>query len=484
MEKLSLKKKLFVIRLYFEGLSYDEIAAKAGIGKGTVANVITELKAGRFPEFGDLSEQIDLLRELAVDLKRTRLTPVQAAVGVSVLSRLQELRIEPNEIEGLSALCQTLNADGIDIPLFMRAALAFEEERRRTGLSVEELEIKVKDLEESANRLEPLAKEVANREAQLTELDAKNQTLTEKVSGIENHHEILVENVRGKEQRETELSSRVIGLEGRAQRADERLAIARKDLKELSGIGMSLDNLTAFTQRLKVVAQRHGIKPEVLSSKLMDELEQLDEGLGLDTINKAKNQELCRIDSAIRKGEEKSTAISNTNEKLRQERSELKAVLSEERRHITNNIVAINRIAENTIAELEAAISEERRHITKDFEAINLSVVSTITKLKQDLAAGVRGSVIEVNKLKNQALQLGRELGQFNEMIESNKWLKGLQALAKGDEEVEPDQVRVIGITVLRSILSWMKHYYENSNSPWWLVSISNLLGELERWKP
>ena len=76
MEKLSLKKKLFVIRLYLEGLSYDEIAARASVGKGTVANIITDLKVGRFPEYGDLSEQMELIRELAVDLKRTRLTPI------------------------------------------------------------------------------------------------------------------------------------------------------------------------------------------------------------------------------------------------------------------------------------------------------------------------------------------------------------------------------------------------------------------------
>ncbi|GAF88920.1 unnamed protein product, partial [marine sediment metagenome] len=41
MEKLSLKKKLLIIRLYTEGLSYSEIAIKASVGKGTVANVIT-----------------------------------------------------------------------------------------------------------------------------------------------------------------------------------------------------------------------------------------------------------------------------------------------------------------------------------------------------------------------------------------------------------------------------------------------------------
>ncbi len=168
MEKLSLKKKLLIIRLYTEGLSYSEIAIKASVGKGTVANVITDLKIGRFPEFGDLSEQLELIRELAIDLRRSRLTPVQSAVGITVLSRLQELGVEPGEIEGLSALYRTLNTEGTDIQSFIRVALSLEKVRKRTGLSVEELEMKVKGLEESASRLEPLAREVADSEAQLT----------------------------------------------------------------------------------------------------------------------------------------------------------------------------------------------------------------------------------------------------------------------------------------------------------------------------
>ena len=455
MEKLSLKKKLLIIRLYTEGLSYGDIANKAGVGKGTVANVITELKAGRFPEFGDLPEQLELIRELAVDLKRARLIPVQAAVGVMVLSRLQELGVEPGEIEGFSALCRTLNADGIDIPFFIRAALAFEEQRERTGLSVEELEAKVRGLEESVSRLEPLAKEVADREAQLTELNAQSESLAEEVSELEKHSNVLQDKVRDKEQRETELSNRVRELEDRSQNADERLITARKDLKILSGIGMSPDNLSAFAQRLKVIAQRHSIKSGALCSRLMDELEQLDEGLGLETIMKTKKQELRRIEDTILKTKEESTALTSTNDKLRQERSSLRA-----------------------------ALLEERRHIVKDIKAINTTAISMITKLKQDLGTGVRESIIEVNKLRNQALRLGKELGQFNEMIESNKWLKGLQALVKGDEEVEPAQVRVIGITVMRSMLTWLDHHAQDSGVPYVLrPSITSLIGELERWK-
>ena len=434
MEKLSLKKILLVIRLYFEGLSYSEIAVKAGVSKGSVSNIILELKAGKFPQYGDLSEQLDMLRELAVDLKRTGTTPVQAAVGISVLSRLQELGIEPNEIEGLSALCQTLNADGIDIPSFIKATLAFEETRKRTGLSVDELETKAKDLEESVSRLKPLAKEIARKETRLTELNEQSESILEETAEFVKRNEILKQSVESKEQRETVLSNRVRDLEERVQSNEERLAVSRNGLKELAGIGMSPDNLTAFSQRLKVVAQRHGMKPEVIYRKLMDELEQLDEGLRLDTITKVKKQELRKLENTVLKAEEESAAISSTNETLRQEQSELKAVLLEERSNITNNIEAINRTAENTTAKLKAVILEERKQISKVFEDINMATENTITELKQNLRIGVGESIGEVNKLKDKALELGKELGEYYQIMESNKWIKGLQALIKDDK--------------------------------------------------
>ena len=113
------------------------------------------------------------------------------------------------------------------------------------------------------------------------------------------------------------------------------------------------------------------------------------------------------------------------------------------------------------------------------------SYKSTITELKEDLGVGVRDSITEVNKLRNQALRLGKELGQFNEMIESSKWLKGLQSLLRDDEEVELSQVRVLGMTVLRCIRSRLDQAYKDSGSqPLLRASINNLIGGLEGWKP
>ena len=132
MKQLSLRKKLLVLRLYFEGLSYDEIAVRAGIGKGTVANIISELKAGSFPEAGDLSDQLEAMRELAVDLRHSRLTLAQASIGLTVLSHLTELGVEPSDIENCAALGHIAAAKGTDIQSFTRAALSLEKMRRQT----------------------------------------------------------------------------------------------------------------------------------------------------------------------------------------------------------------------------------------------------------------------------------------------------------------------------------------------------------------
>jgi len=91
MEKLTSRKKFTVVRLYLSGLSYDEIAARSSVSKGTVANIVADLKAGSFPEAADVGEHVETLRELSFDLKRSNLTPGQCAAGLIILNRIKEL---------------------------------------------------------------------------------------------------------------------------------------------------------------------------------------------------------------------------------------------------------------------------------------------------------------------------------------------------------------------------------------------------------
>jgi len=45
------KKRMEVLKLYFEGLSYDEISKAARISKGSVVNIVRELMRGSIPNF-------------------------------------------------------------------------------------------------------------------------------------------------------------------------------------------------------------------------------------------------------------------------------------------------------------------------------------------------------------------------------------------------------------------------------------------------
>jgi chromosome segregation ATPase len=454
MQEISLKKKVSIIKLYLEGLSYDEIAARGNISKGTVANIISELKAGRFPEYSDLPEQLELLRELAVDLRKSRITSIQAVLGASMFSRLQELGIEPSEMGSLSDLCRSLDKEGMEVRPFLNAARALEEERERSGLSVEELEMKVRDLEETANRLEPLKREVKAYATQLTDLGEKRRVMTEKVTTLEERTKVLGNNVKYKEQRETALSGRIIELEDRAQNADERLATARKDIKTLSDIGISLDSLSGFAERLKGIAQRHNIRPEDLSNRLLSELEQLNKCIGLETILQDKENEIRNLEDIILKKKDKAAEITSTNETLRQEQSSLRASLLEERKHIITDIKGINAVAR-----------------------------VAITQLKEDLSAGIRESTAEVNKLGDQALEIGKDLGRFDETVESNQWLIALKGLVKG-ESIDQSEVRQIGIVVLRGMQTYLVTDTSDYGSPSLLkLQIDNLIEALVRWK-
>ncbi len=59
-----------VLKLYFESESCNKIANACGISKSSVVNIIDKLKKGICPEFNSLLGQVDVLRDLAVELRK------------------------------------------------------------------------------------------------------------------------------------------------------------------------------------------------------------------------------------------------------------------------------------------------------------------------------------------------------------------------------------------------------------------------------
>ena len=71
--EIPIDRKLEVVKLYFEGLAYDNIVEKTGVAKGTVAAIVEALRAGEFPQFEHVTDMVNELRDLTVGLRKAGL---------------------------------------------------------------------------------------------------------------------------------------------------------------------------------------------------------------------------------------------------------------------------------------------------------------------------------------------------------------------------------------------------------------------------
>ncbi len=154
MEKLSAKKKLSVVKLYLSGLSHDEIATKTGVSKGAVGGIVAELKAGMFPEVADLADQVERLRELAIALKNSGLAPGQCAVGLAVLKRIHECGLEIADIERWPEILEMAGGDD-KAKDFIQRVYQIQDFMNQTGLSLDQIDGKIQQLETKAAELQP-----------------------------------------------------------------------------------------------------------------------------------------------------------------------------------------------------------------------------------------------------------------------------------------------------------------------------------------
>ncbi len=127
---------------YLSALSYSEIGAKNHVSTGTVANVVADLKAGRFPEAGNVGEQIEQLKELSLDLKRANLSPGKCAVGLMVLARINECGLDPADIDRWPLILKSVGNED-EAQEFVRLTYSIQEVQKRTGLNLDGLHDKV-----------------------------------------------------------------------------------------------------------------------------------------------------------------------------------------------------------------------------------------------------------------------------------------------------------------------------------------------------
>ena len=226
MAELPMKKRLLVLRFYLEGYAYSEISARAGVAKGSITSIVNDLKAGRLPAPADLGEQVEELREVTVELRRSRLSGAQAAAGLVLMRRVLSLGIEPGDLDRFVSLCQNLaeQGEGVALEAFVQAALEVDRLCEETGLDFAGLVAKIQDLsekrqhlEEQIGHLEPTARQAERLRNEIKELESERKAHLGTNAGIQRNQEVLRQQETKLVRREEELATRVQDLEERAQ---------------------------------------------------------------------------------------------------------------------------------------------------------------------------------------------------------------------------------------------------------------------------
>ena len=452
MEKLTAKKKLSVLMSYFRGLSYDEIAAKSGVSKGTVANIIADLKAGNFPEAGDVGDQIELLRDLSVDLRRLNLSPGQCAAGLILLNRINECGLDPADIDRWPVILKSVRTED-DVRGFVQLVYSIEEVQKRTGLDLEALDKKARELERKAAELEPISSKARDYKKELTALTSQRDELVNAVALLEQKSELLSPRVKDLEEREEALSRRIADMEPKAQKAEATVSALRHEMQKLRDTGVSLAELAEFNEKSQVIAQRHAIKPAELRGRLLHDLESLDKGLAVETLIQKRQQEIDKLEQVIArsKGEIETTGVVVSD-------------LKREKRA------------------LEASIKEVREKVGGEIRKIIPLAKDTVRKLGEELRRGNDEALAEIQRLKDEAVDVGREVGQYEGILKSCEWLDELLALVQGEENIAGKRVRVIALLVVRALHTWLKRQ-DSLSVTLLLYAVETLIGELDRWK-
>ena len=116
---------------------------------------------------------------------------IVCAVGLIVLTRISECGLDPADIDRLPPILKSIGSEE-EAQEFVRLVYSIQEVQERTGLSLEDLDNRVHEMELKAAELEPMARQYEDCQKQLAELTKQREGLASTVTGtaVRSYHTI------------------------------------------------------------------------------------------------------------------------------------------------------------------------------------------------------------------------------------------------------------------------------------------------------
>jgi hypothetical protein len=167
MRELSPQQKNMVIKMFLEGYSYDEIANKFGVAKGSITNIVEELRTGNIILPNDIAGCADYLRKIAVDMRKNDTNVYELLPCLMIHNKLKSMGIGNHQIDSWLDICRQIASEDVSNRQFAKAALELARLMSKTGMSYESL---VADYAKQSELLKSTQVKIANYKRRIKEL--------------------------------------------------------------------------------------------------------------------------------------------------------------------------------------------------------------------------------------------------------------------------------------------------------------------------
>lgn len=219
---LARRKQHAVLRMYFEGLSYDQIARHAGVGKGSVEEIIRRLKSGEYEEFQDIHDRVETLRDIAVMVRKEFSGDLERChVGSVAWVALNRLGVDPAKVPEWARMCEDLLSSEVPATRFVEIAMWLW--RLQTELGIPLLEL--------PQYFETLAEKVKSSLAERQALESQVQASKASMGSLREELKLL-EDIGGLRSASKEEESRLVEARSRTRAALAAAEIHAKGLEQ------------------------------------------------------------------------------------------------------------------------------------------------------------------------------------------------------------------------------------------------------------
>lgn len=263
MKEITRTKRLEVAHYYLFSYTYKEIEEETGISHGSIANIVSELESNDLNIPGTTFDQVNDLRQLSFDLKKSGLKPSQALLGITFLKKLQSLQITPEHLEAWSKLVNRLLPPDFPVNEFFESARRLHELETDQGKSfetiTEEYKSHCQQIEKLKGEVDSLSKAKSQMSNEIKPLSSQLEALKRENERLENDEQIQITRIRESKSRLKEAESEKSTLDketkdlyGRKVKLSSEVEGKEESLRKLDEMGFSYEDLL----RLKTFIER------------------------------------------------------------------------------------------------------------------------------------------------------------------------------------------------------------------------------------